>query len=192
MPLSPAPVRRRGQWALAVTLLTIVLWTARGLDPGATALLGVALLGLTGAAGGFRPTLAGFANPVPYFLVSVLAMGVAVAKSGLAERLARRILDHARGRALRVYVHLVLAMPVLTFVLPSATTRSGILVHIYYPVQSASALVIYERGHVSAGEILRFGLWMTALAYAVILFVALPYRGLVGQPLTQFAAKGRP
>ena len=71
---------------------------------------------------------------MPYFLVGVLAMGVAVAKSGLAERLARRILAHSRGRALSVYVQLVLAMPVLTFILPSATTRSGILVHIYEEV----------------------------------------------------------
>ncbi len=124
----------RGQRALAVMLITIVLWTTRGLDSGATALLGVTLLALTGAAGSIRQALQGFANPVPYFLVGVLAMGVAVAKSGLAERLARRILDHARGRALRVYLQLVLAMPVLTFLLPSATTRSGILVHIYEEV----------------------------------------------------------
>jgi hypothetical protein len=33
-----------------------------------------------------------------------------------------------------MYVQLVLAMPVLTFILPSATTRSGILVHIYEEV----------------------------------------------------------
>jgi hypothetical protein len=31
---------------------------------------------------------------------------------------------------------------------------------------------------------------MTALAYAVILFVALPYWSLVGQPLTLTAAAG--
>jgi di/tricarboxylate transporter len=55
---------------------------------------------------------------------------------------------------------------------------------LYYPVQSASALVIYQRGHVSAGEILKFGLWMTAVAYAAILLVALPYWGLVGEGLT--------
>jgi solute carrier family 13 (sodium-dependent dicarboxylate transporter), member 2/3/5 len=124
----------RGQRALVVTLITVILWTTRGLDSGVTALLGIALLGLSGAAGNVRQALAGFANPVPYFLVGVLAMGVAVAKSGLAERLARRILDHARGSAPRVYVQLVLAMPVLTFLLPSATTRSGILVHIYEEV----------------------------------------------------------
>jgi solute carrier family 13 (sodium-dependent dicarboxylate transporter), member 2/3/5 len=126
----PAP----GQRALLVLLITIVLWTTRLLDSGATALLGIALLALTGAAANMRQALQGFANPVPYFLVGVLAMGVAVAKSGLAERLARFILGGARGRALRVYVHLVLAMPLLTFLLPSATTRSGILVHIYEEV----------------------------------------------------------
>lgn len=124
----------RGQRALVITLITIVLWTTHGLDAGVTALLGIALLGGSGAAGNFRQALAGFANPVPYFLVGVLAMGVAVAKSGLAERLARRILDHARGSAARVYVQLVLAMRALTFLLPSATTRSGILVHIYEEV----------------------------------------------------------
>lgn len=120
-----------GQRALLVTLITIVLWTSEALEPGVTALLSVALLALTGAAGSAREALQGFANPVPYFLVGVLTMGVAVVRSGLAERLARTILERARGRSLAVYLQLVLAFPVLTFVLPSATTRSGILIHIY-------------------------------------------------------------
>jgi di/tricarboxylate transporter len=68
---------------------------------------------------------------VPFFLIGVLTMGVAVVRSGLAERLARTILERARGRSLTVYLQLVLSFPVLTFLLPSATTRSGILIHIY-------------------------------------------------------------
>ena len=55
---------------------------------------------------------------------------------------------------------------------------------VYYPAQSASALVIYERGHVSAGEVLKFGLWMTLVGWVAILAVALPWWGLVGEPLT--------
>jgi len=74
-----------GQRALLVTLITIVLWTTETLEPGVTALLSVTLLALTGASGGMRAALQGFANPVPYFLVGVLTMGVAVVKSGLAE-----------------------------------------------------------------------------------------------------------
>jgi sodium-dependent dicarboxylate transporter 2/3/5 len=129
-----------GQRALLVTLITIVLWTTETLEPGVTALLSVTLLALTGAAGSLRAALHGFANPVPYFLIGVLTMGVAVVRSGLAERLARAILERARGRSLAVYLQLVLAFPVLTFVLPSATTRSGILIHIYDEVFTLAAV----------------------------------------------------
>jgi di/tricarboxylate transporter len=54
---------------------------------------------------------------------------------------------------------------------------------LYYPAQSASALVIYERGHVTAAEVVRFGVWMTLVAYVAILLVALPYWSLLGQGL---------
>ena len=127
-----------GQRALIVTLITIILWTGEMLAPGVTALLSVTLLALSGATTSLRDALQGFANPVPFFLISVLTMGVAVVRSGLAERLARTILEKARGRSLAVYLQLVLSFPVLTFVLPSATTRSGILIHIYDEVFTLS------------------------------------------------------
>ena len=120
-----------GQRALIVTVITIVLWTGEILEPGVAALIGVTLLALSGATKSLRDALQGFANPVPFFLVGVLTMGVAVVRSGLAERLARTILERARGRSLTVYLQLVFSFPVLTFILPSATTRSGILIHIY-------------------------------------------------------------
>src|SRR2546430_821331 len=120
-----------GQRALIVTSITILLWTGELLAPGVAALLSVTLLALSGATGSLREALQGFANPVPFFLIGVLTMGVAVVRSGLAERLARTILERARGRSLTVYLQLVLSFPVMTFLLPSATTRSGILIHIY-------------------------------------------------------------
>ena len=58
---------------------------------------------------------------------------------------------------------------------------------LYYPAQSASSLVVYERGHLSAPEIFRFGLLMTVLAYLVVLLVALPYWAAVGEPLRLLA-----
>ena len=54
---------------------------------------------------------------------------------------------------------------------------------LYYPAQSASSLVIYERGHLTTGEIFRLGLWMTLAACLVVLFVALPYWSAVGETL---------
>ena len=54
---------------------------------------------------------------------------------------------------------------------------------LYYPAQSASSLVVYERGYLTASEIFRFGLWMTLIAYIVVLTVALPYWAMVDLPL---------
>ena len=56
---------------------------------------------------------------------------------------------------------------------------------LYYPAQSASSLVVYERVHLTAGEIFKFGLWMTLIAYIVILCVAIPYWSAIGEILRQ-------
>ncbi len=58
---------------------------------------------------------------------------------------------------------------------------------LYYPAQSASSLVVYERGHLPAAEIFEFGVVMTVLAALVVLLVALPYWRLIGEPLVPLA-----
>ena len=63
-----------------------------------------------------------------------------------------------------------------------AATIAGDAV-LYYPAQSASSLVVYERGHLSVPEIFRFGVWMTVLAGLVVLIVAVPYWIAIGFPL---------
>jgi anion transporter len=80
---------------------------------------------------GFPEALAGFSDPVAYFLIGVLTIGLAVSRSGLAERVARFFLRRSRGSARSLYLQLLLAFPLLTIILPSATTRTGILVHVY-------------------------------------------------------------
>ncbi len=150
-----------GQRALIVTLITILLWTGELLEPGVAALVGVTLLALSGATRSLRDALQGFANPVPFFLIGVLTMGVAVVRSGLAERLARTILERARGRSLAVYLQLVLSFPVLTFLLPSATTRSGILIHIYDEVFTLGGV---QRGAEVAKAIMLYALYRRGFA----------------------------
>ena len=140
---SPAGLSLEGQRVLAVIVLAIGLWGLETLPPGVTGVLAIVALVLTRAVGGLREALVGFADPVPYFLIGVLTMGVAVAKSGLAERVAHVLLARGRGRAGAVYGHLLIAMPALTLLLPSATTRTAILVHIY---ERALALGRVPRG----------------------------------------------
>jgi anion transporter len=123
---SPDGLSAEGQRVLAVIVLAIGLWGFETLPPGVTGVVAIMALVFTHAVPSLREGLAGFADPIAYFLIGVLTMSVAVARSGLAERVAHLLLARGRGRAGALYVHLLLAL-----LLPSATTRTGILVHVY-------------------------------------------------------------
>jgi sodium-dependent dicarboxylate transporter 2/3/5 len=128
---SPAGLPEPGKRVLAVAVLVIGLWCTELVPAGVTSLILITALVLTGGVPGFPQALAGFADPVAYFLIGVLTIGLAVSRSGLAERIARFFLRRSRGSARSLYFQLLLAFPLLTLVLPSATTRTGILVHVY-------------------------------------------------------------
>jgi solute carrier family 13 (sodium-dependent dicarboxylate transporter), member 2/3/5 len=128
---TPDGLSPEGQRVLAVIVLAIGLWGLETLPPAVTGMVAIMALVFTHAVPGIREAFVGFADPIAYFLIGVLTMGVAVARSGLAERVAHLLLARGRGRAGALYAHLLLALPPLTLLLPSATTRTGILVHVY-------------------------------------------------------------
>src|SRR5262245_10444340 len=128
---APTGLPEAGKRVIAVAVLAIGLWCTEALPAGVTSLVLVVALVLSGAVPGFREALSGFADPVAYFLMGVLTIGLAVSRSGLAERVALFFLRRSRGSARSLYLQLLLAFPLLTFILPSATTRTGILVHVY-------------------------------------------------------------
>ena len=129
---TPAGLSLAGQRAIAVTLLATILWSTEALPVPATALLCVALLPVVGAVPTIGEALVGFAQPVPYFLYGVLVLGVAAGKSGLAEGVARWFLALARSRPGVLYWQLICSFVVLAFVLPSASTRTGVQLPIYH------------------------------------------------------------
>jgi anion transporter len=128
---APADLPVRAQRVLGVVTLAIGLWSTEVMAAGVTAVVVMVALILTGAVPAVRDAFVGFADPVPYFVIGVLTIGLAVARSGLAERIAVLLIARARGRPRRLYVELLAAFPLLTLLLPSATTRTGILVHVY-------------------------------------------------------------
>ncbi|MEE8302715.1 MAG: SLC13 family permease [Candidatus Tectomicrobia bacterium] len=128
---TPSGLSREGHRVLAVIVLAIGLWFTEALPMGVTGLVVVIALVVSGGVAGFREALVGFAQPVAYFLIGVLTIGLAVLQSGLAERVARFFLRQCRGRSRALYLQLLLAFPLLTLILPSATTRTGILIHVY-------------------------------------------------------------
>ena len=105
---SPAGLPESGKRVIAVALLAIGLWCTEALPAGVTALVLIVALVLTGSVSGFPEALAGFAEPVAFFLLGVLTIGLAVQKSGLAERIARFFLHRSRGSARSLYLQLLL------------------------------------------------------------------------------------
>ena len=127
----PTGLSVAGQRVLGVAVIAIGLWGTELLPMGVTSMLTVVLLMFSKGVDTLGEALVGFAQPVPYFLIAVLTIGLAVQKCGLAERIARFFLRQCRGRPRALYAHLLLAFPILTLLLPSATVRTGILVHVY-------------------------------------------------------------
>jgi len=128
---TPAGLSVAGQRVLAVAVLAIGLWCTDAIPAAVTGILLVIALVLSRGVPGFPEALVGFAEPVAYFLIGVLTIGLAVLRSGLAERVAHFFLRRCKGSSRALYLEMLLSFPLLTLLLPSATTRTGILVFVY-------------------------------------------------------------
>lgn len=128
---TPDGLPEAGKRVLAIGVLAIGFWCTDALPAAVTGLVVVLALVVSGSVRGFGEALIGFSEPVAFFLVGVLTLGLAVSRSGLAERVALFFLRRSRGSSRSLYLQLLLAFPLLTLILPSATTRTGILVHVY-------------------------------------------------------------
>ena len=133
---TPEGLSPEGQKALAVMTLSVVLWATDALPISVTGLLGVILLIVLGAVPGVLEGLYGFSQPVSYFLIGILTIGLAVHQSGLAERLATFLIRGAVGKPGLLYIQMLFSFAALTFALPSASTRGAIMVHVYAQVLS--------------------------------------------------------
>lgn len=130
----PEGLTPEGQKALAVMVLAVVFWATEALPISVTGLAGVVLLIVLGAVPGPVEGLYGFSQPVSYFLIGILTIGLGVQRSGLAERVAVFLIRGAGGKPGLLYVQMLFSFALLTFALPSASTRGAIMVHIYAQV----------------------------------------------------------
>jgi len=131
---NPEGLTDQGQRALAVMALAVVLWATETLHIAVTGMVGIVLLVLVNAVDDASVALYGFSQPVTYFLLGILTLGLAVHRSGLAERMAVYIIRFAGGSPKLLYVQMLAAFAGLTFALPSASTRGAIMVHVYEQV----------------------------------------------------------
>lgn len=136
--LAPTPdgLTEEGQRALAVMALAVVLWATEALPIAVTGMVGVVLLVLVDAVPDVGAALFGFSQPVAYFMIGILTLGLGVQRSGLAQRLAVYLIRLAGGSPRALYVQMLFSFAALTFALPSASTRGAIMVHVYEQVMT--------------------------------------------------------
>jgi anion transporter len=153
------------QAALGVTLAGTILWISEAVPLGVTALLVIVLLAINP---GMRlpDALAGFTSEVTFFLVGVAAIGTAVEASGLAQRAARFLAQSARGNPTRLYAQMIVSLPALAFLVPSAITRNAILIPAYR--EALDSMGIAKSGRVGRALMLALGM-LNPLASSALL-----------------------
>jgi anion transporter len=118
------------QAVLGAAFAAAVLWVTEAVPIGLTALIVLLLLGLCPGVR-FAEAASGFSGEVTFFLIGAIGIGAAVEGCGLAERMARFLCRSARGSPARLYVQLIVGIPALALLIPSAITRNAILVPAY-------------------------------------------------------------
>ena len=137
--VSLAPIEASGlnEWGvrvLAVVVAGMILWISEAMPIAASSIVVVTLLALVkpgDSNDAVRTSLAGFQTTAPFFLLGSLALGTATVKTGLARRFAQLLVRGARGSGSRLYGQMVGMMPLMAIVVPSALTRSAMLIPAY-------------------------------------------------------------
>ncbi len=122
--------------ALAVAVFAIIVWVTQAVSDALSGFLIILLLVVssgTNLAGSF----AGFSNTSLWLIVVGFIMAAAMEKSGLSERIALSVVRLAGGSALKIYWAIAGVMAVLTFLVPSITARTLLMLPIIMGIGQA-------------------------------------------------------
>lgn len=125
-----------GKAALAVAVFAIIVWMTQAFEDAVSGLLIIFLLAVmkaTNLAGAFS----GYSNTAIWLIVIGFVMAGCMEKSGLSKRIALLLINAARGEACKIYWAVALVMAVLTFLVPSITARTLLMLPIIVGIGQA-------------------------------------------------------
>ncbi|MBI3196414.1 MAG: anion permease [Rhodospirillales bacterium] len=154
-----------GQAAMGVATAGMILWIFEAVPIGVTALIVIILLALNPGMK-LGDAVHGFTSEVVFFLIGVTALGTAVEASGLAQRVARFLVRHAGGSPTRLYIQMIVALPALAFLVPSAITRNAIMIPAYR--EALSGMGVGPTGRAGRALMLALGM-LNPLASSALL-----------------------
>lgn len=131
-----AGLKAAGKAALGVAVFAIIIWVTQAVDDALSGILIIfmlAVLKATTLAGAFS----GYANTSLWLIVIGFIMAACMEKSGLSKRIAMNLVKSAGGSATKIYGAVALVMAVLTFLVPSITARTLLMLPIILGIGTA-------------------------------------------------------
>lgn len=143
----------------AVVAATIALWATRRLPEYLTGLLFFAAATILALA---PPGVifSGFASSALWLVLSGFVIGAAIHKTGLAARIARRMVPYLRGSYPRLAIGVVVLTYALAFVMPSNMGRIALLMPIVMALADQAGLGPGNRGRFGLALAVGFGTFM--------------------------------
>lgn len=125
-----------GKAALAVAVFAIIVWMTQAFEDAVSGLLIIFLLAVMKATD-LAGTLSGYSNTAIWLIVIGFIMAGCMEKSGLSKRIALFLINAARGEATKIYWAVAAVMAVLTFLVPSITARTLLMLPIIVGIGQA-------------------------------------------------------
>jgi len=118
-----------GKASLAVAVFAIVVWMTQAVDDATSGFLIVFLLAALNATS-VANAFSGYSNTALWLIVIGFIMAAGMEKSGLSRRIALFLVNLAGGSSIRIYWAVAAVMLVLTFLVPSITARTLLMLPI--------------------------------------------------------------
>lgn len=131
-----AGLKAAGKATLGIAVFAIIVWVTQALDDALSAMVIVFLLAALKATN-LNGAFAGYANTSLWLIVIGFIMAGCMEKSGLSKRVALMLVNLAGGAAVKVYWAVAAVMAVMTFLVPSITARTLLMLPIILGIGQA-------------------------------------------------------
>lgn len=125
-----------GKKALGVAVFAIIIWVTQAVDSALSGLLIVFLLAALGASD-VNGAFSGYANTSLWLIVIGFIMAGCMEKSGLSKRIALILVNMAGGAAGKIYWAVAAVMAIMSFLVPSITARTLLMLPIILGIGQA-------------------------------------------------------
>lgn len=125
-----------GKKAMGVAIFAIIVWVSQAMEDAISGLVIVFLLAAMGATK-LGDAFSGYSNTAVWLIVIGFIMAGCMEKSGLSKRIALILVNSAKGSAIKVYWAVALVMLVTSFLVPSITARTLLMLPIIVGIGQA-------------------------------------------------------